>query len=398
MNLFSKNIKPLLQIGAGAMSRSFSYVGLCVGVLLLFCSVQMFVNIRQLLKGNAMRKNGFDYIAVTKKVTNENMGQNEKAVFNETDIHELKSKSFIEDVAPLVSTNFQIELNGPEIIPFKTDLFLEAIRPDFIDTLPANFDWHEGQAFIPIIVSSEFLEVFNVFAPSQGYPAVSPETISGIPVTINCTGNGVTQVFTGKIIAFTDRISSALAPLSFIEWADMKFGGQQATHYSRLYIKTRDANNSEFLNFLDQKNYKVNKDKTRFGRTKQVLEGIFSGLGIFGLLVVILSLMLYSFYLQLVIAKSKENLQLLLTLGYSPKWLSKKISRQQVPVYTTIILIALVLSQLMQLAFRHFILSDQAGLSWLLNWLIFFTALFLLLSSFFINYKLVKNLIYRLDT
>ena len=40
-----------------------------------------------------------------------------------------------------------------------------------------------------------------------------------------------------------------------------------------------------------------------------IIQSIFSGLGIFGLIVVILALMLFSFYLQLVIARSKDNLE-----------------------------------------------------------------------------------------
>lgn len=397
MSLSLKTIQPLLQSGAGVMSRWFSFIGLGLGVLLLFCAIQLFINMQHLLKGKTIKKNDSDYIAVTKKVTNENMGSNEKVLFTEADVRELKSKKIVEDVAPLVSTDFQVEINGPDFIPFQTELFLEAIRPDFIDTLPPGFDWHEGQTFLPVIISSEFLEVFNVFAPNYGYSKVSPETLAGIPVMITCTGKGIKQTFTGKIIGFTDRISSALVPIPFIEWANNKFGSERLPAYSRLFIKTRDANDPELLNFLDQKNYTVNKDKTRFGRVKQVLQIIFSGLAAFGLLIVILSIMLYSFYLQLVIAKNKENLQLLLALGYSPKWLSQKISQKQFPIYAAIILTALVFTQLLQWSFSHFVLSDMVSISPLLSWVVFFVALFLILLSSFINYRMLKNLILQIQ-
>ncbi len=397
MSLSFKPIKPLLQTGAGAVSRWFSFVGLGLGVLLLLCSIQMFVNIQQLMKGNTAGKNGFDYIAVTKKVTNENMGQAVKTFFTPADIEELRAKKFVTDVAPLVSTNFQLELTGPDMLPFKTNLFLESIPAGFIDTVPPGFDWHEGQTTIPVIISSDFLEVFNVFGPSYGYPQISPETVSGIPVLITCRSEGgIEQSFTGKIAAFTDRINSTLVPLSFIEWANIKFGGKKADHFTRLYIKTRDANNPELLNFLDQKNYRINKDKTRFGRIKQVVQAIFSGLGGFGLLVIVLALMLFSFYLQLVIAKSKENLQLLLTLGYSPKWLGKNVSGRLMPVYTLVIFAALLLTELMQWSFHHFVMNDRPELSSMVSWIIVFVALLLLFLSFFINYGLIKRLLHQL--
>ena len=42
------------------MSRWFSYIGLGVGVLLLLCSVQMYINIQQLLLGEVAAANDFE--------------------------------------------------------------------------------------------------------------------------------------------------------------------------------------------------------------------------------------------------------------------------------------------------------------------------------------------------
>lgn len=397
MSVSFKIIKPLLQSGSGRLSRWFSFIGMGIGVLLLLCSIQMFINIRQLLKGNTARKNGFDYIAVTKKVTNESMGQTEKNLFTGSDIADLRSKSFVEDVAPLVATDFKLDLSGGTILPFSTDLFLESIRPDFLDTLPPDFEWHEGKNEIPIIVSSDFLEVFNVFAPAYGYSQISRETASGIPVTITCYGaGGIKEDFTAKIVAFTDRINSTLAPLSFIEWANLKFGGQQAIHYSRLYIKTKDANDPALLNFLDQKGFEVNKEKTRFGRVKQIMQAVISGLGLFGLVVVILAFLLLSFYLRLVIAKSKENLQLLLALGYAPKWLGQRIVGQMVQVYIFIILLALLTAQMLQYFFHHTVMNDQPGLSSIVSINVIGVAWAVFFLSLFANYRLLKKMLYDL--
>ncbi len=75
------------------------------------------------------------------------------------------------------------------------------------------------------------------------------------------------------------------------------------------YIKTKDANNPNFVNYLQQKNYKVNKTETKFGRSKQVVQGVFSGLrhlrfaGCYSGIDAVLA-----FYLQLMIARSKEQL------------------------------------------------------------------------------------------
>jgi len=172
-------------------------------------------------------------------------------------------------------------------------------------------------------------------------------------VQLECTGIFGTKIFKGNIVALSDRINSVIVPKNFLEWANRNIANLPSGNASRVYIKTADANNVDFLNYLQSKNYQVNKDKTRFGRVKQVLQAVVSGLGIFSILVILLAMMLFSFYLQLMIAKSKHNLQLLLTLGYSPQWLSNTVAKKWIPVYIAIIASALLTTALLQYFFQQ---------------------------------------------
>jgi hypothetical protein len=387
-----KPIKPLLQTGTKATSRWFSYIGLGAGVLLLLVSVQMFINLDQLLHQVNTRKNGFDFISISKKINDEN--QTVKSVFSKQEIDELRSKSFVDGVAPLIANEFRVHVEASGI--FGTDLFLETLENDFIDTLPSSFQWQTGQLIVPLIISSDFLEAYNVFAPGNGLPQMSAETVTRLPITIECSGQGKHITMQGRIVAFSDRINSVLAPKSFLDWANQNLGEATEHGATRLFIKTKDANNPDFLSYLDQKNYLVNKDKTRLGRTKQTLQAVFSGLGVFGLLVVVMALMLFSFYLQLLIARSRDNLQLLLLIGYSPNWLSKNVSRQFIPVYVFIVLIALTLTQLLQWAFHHTVMYDRPELSSWVNWVVVVIAVGLIILSVITNYRLVKKLLYKL--
>ncbi len=390
-------IKQLLQTGTNSVSRWLSYIGLGIGVLLLLCSIQMYVNIQDLLGKNTIRKNGSDFISITKTVTNETMGQPEKNLFRQQEIDELKKQKFTEDVAPLISNQFRVQMSAGAILTFKTDLFLESLQDDFIDTVPPSFHWEEGQMHLPVIISSDFLEAYNVFAPGQGLPQVSQETATNIPVEISCSGKGLQANFTGSVVAFSDRINSVLVPKSFLEWANKNLGEHTLQGFARLYIKTKDANDPDLITYLDQKHYKVNKDKIKFGRTKQTLQGIFSGLGIFGLLVVVMAMMLFSFYLQLVIARSKESLQLLLLLGYSPRWLGSQVSKQFIPVYIMIVLASLTITQAMQWCFRQYVMNSRPDISSLIHWTVVATAVVLVMLSIFSNFRLVKNLLHRLS-
>lgn len=375
-------------------SRIFSYIGLGIGVLLLLCSIQMFINIQQMLSGNVIRKNGYDFISITKKITNETMGQPDKNVFHQNDIDELKAQPFIAGAAPLLANEFHVTFSIAGIL--KTDLFLESLNPQFIDTVPQSFTWQEGQNDIPIIVGSDFFEAYNVFAPGQSLPQISQASAMNIPILITCYGNGKQLNFQGHIVAFSDRVNSVLVPENFLEWLNKNIGEIKQTGASRVFIKTKDANNPQLLNFLDSKNYNVNKEKTKFGREKRVIQAVFSGLGVFGLLVVVMALMLFSFYLQLVIARSKENLQLLLLLGYSPKWLGKNVSKQFIPVYILIVLIALAVTELMQFSFYHIAIFETLQRSMFVHWTVVAVAFLLILLSVVTNYRLVRRLLYKL--
>jgi ABC-type lipoprotein release transport system permease subunit len=389
-----KTIKPLLLTGTNATSRWFSYIGLGIGVLLLLCSLQMFINIQQLLRKTSVRKNGFDYISVSKLITNENMGKDNR--FTPADIDELKKQPFIQGAAPLIPNRFRVVANAGSQIPFSSDIFIEALDNDFLDTLPSNFSWHEGQEIIPIIFSSDFLEMYNILAPNLELPQLSPATASNIIINLRCEGKLGELVFRANIVGFSDRVNSILVPKNFLEWANKKLEGEEDVKASRIFIKTTDANNNDLLQFLDQKKYRINKDKTMFGRSKQLLQGIVTGLGFFGLLVILLALMLFSFYLQLVIARSKDNLQLLLTLGYSPAWLSKNLAKQFVPVYIFVVLVGLGLTQLMQWAFHHLVMYDRPELSTIVHWSVITAAVALIGLSVVTNYKMVKKLLYRM--
>ncbi len=389
-----KTIAPYLRADENRGSRLISYAGLGLGVLLLLCCLQMFVNINQLLKEKNIRKDGFDFISVTKSITNETMGKDNR--FTTSDIEELKAQPFISDVSPLISNQFRAKASAGSVIPFTTDVFLESVKDNFLDTLPPEFTWKEGQLEVPIIFSADFLEMYNVFAPAQGLPQISASSISTVNVVLECYSNLGVQNFKARIVAVSDRINSILVPENFLTWANKAYGNVTEVPAARVYLKTIDANNPELLKFIEAKNYHVNKDRTKFGRVKQILQAVVSGLAGFAVLVILLAMLLFSFYLRLMIEKSKQNLQLLVTLGYSPGWLSQTVTRTRIPVYIAIILISLLIAALGQFLFQHYVFNGRPELSPFLHWGVVVTAVVLLLLCVLVNYRLVRKLLYKL--
>ena len=389
-----KTILPLLNTNKNNVTKWMSYFGLAIGMVLLLSSMQMFININTVLQENNPRKSGFDFISITKVITNENMGKNN--TFKDDELNEIKQQPTVQDAAPLISNQYRVKASAGTIIPFSTDLFLESIDDQFIDTVPPSFTWQPGQEVVPIIFSSDFLELYNVFAPSQDLPQLSDKTISSVNIVLEFYGTTGIQTYKGNIVALSDRINSILVPKTFMNWSNQNFSGISKVNPSRIYIKTKDANNPQLINFLEQKNYHLNKDKTKFGRVKKVLQNIISALGIFGILVIVLALMLFSFYLQLMIARSKDNLQLLLTLGYSPNWLSKTVARTWIPVYVLVVLIAIAVTELLHYAFVSISFVERNDLPYFLHWSVLLVGILLLALSVFSNYRLVKKELYRI--
>lgn len=390
MALTYKNIEPLIISGKNIFSKWLGYFGLAIGILLLLVSMQMFVNIQQLLKENNPRKSGgYDFISISKTITNSNMGKDN--TFTTEDIKRLEEDPNISGVAPLISNKFRVRATAGDIIPFSTDLFLESIDNNYIDTVPPAFKWQPGEITVPIIFSSDFLEMYNVFAPAQGLPQLSAKTISSVNIILECSGPYGPQNFRGNIVALSDRINSLLVPKSFMNWSNWHFMQDTSVHASRVYIETKDANNPKLISFLDQQNYHLNKDKVKFSRIKSILQNIVSALGVFGILVIVLALLLFSFYLQLMIARSRNNLQLLLTLGYSPKWLARSVAKTWIPVYVSVILIALIITQVLHILFMQLPFVKADHLSYFLHWSVWLTAIILFGLTVIINLRLVKS-------
>ena len=389
-----QTILPLLNTNKNKISKWISYFGLGIGVVLLLSSMQMFININNLLKENNPKKNGFDFISITKVITNDNMGKDN--TFRDDELTEIKSQPAVQDAVPLISNQYRVKASAGTVIPFSTDLFLESIDDNFIDTVPPTFTWQPGQQTVPIIFSSDFLELYNVFSPSQDLPQLSGKTISSVNIILEIYGATGVQNFKGNIVALSDRINSILVPKSFMQWSNQSFGGVSKVNPSRIYIKTKDANDPKLISFLDTKNYHLNKDKTKFGRIKKVLQNIVSALGVFGILVIVLALMLFSFYLQLMIAKSKENLQLLLTLGYSPNWLSKTVAKTWIPVYVFVVIAAVAITALLHFSFVKISFVERNDLPYFLHWSVLVVGILLLLLSVFTNYRLVKKELYKI--
>jgi len=349
MPSFYQLLKKIIQSGIGASRLIMAAGGLGIAMILLLIAIQAHTDFDQLLHNQRNANESADFLVINKKITNAMMGQNAKSEFTPAEIADLQKQPFTEAFGFITSNQYKVTAAAPGDLHFYTDMFFESVPDSFIDVKNEEWKWTPSDNTIPIILPNDFLNLYNFgFALSQGLPQVSQETIKALPMKVTISQGLMTQEFTGRIVGFSDRITSFLVPNSFMDWANSKFGSGQATAPSRVIIKTKDPSDPLLAKYLEEKGYTTNQDKIKYSKTKLIVQTIVSVIGFFGIILLVFALLVFSMFIQLVIASCKKEIQLLVTLGTAPGQLQRYLMRQFVPLYIAIGAAALLLVTALQ--------------------------------------------------
>jgi len=349
MPSFYQLLKKIIQTGIGRSRLVMAAGGLGIAMILLLIAIQAHTDFDQLLHNQRNANESADFLVINKKITNAMMGQNAKSEFTPAEIADLQKQPFTEAFGFITSNQYKVTAAAPGDLHFYTDMFFESVPDSFIDVKNEEWKWAPSDNTIPIILPNDFLNLYNFgFALSQGLPQVSQETIKALPMKVTISQGLMTQEFTGRIVGFSDRITSFLVPNSFMDWANSKFGSGQAVSPSRVIIKTKDPSNPVLAKYLEDKGYTTNQDKIKYSKTKLIVQTIVSVIGFFGLILLVFALLVFSMFIQLVIASCKKEIQLLVTLGTAPRQLQRYLMRQFVPLYIAIGIAALLLVTALQ--------------------------------------------------
>lgn len=307
--LFQKNRQPIQIAGAA--------VGAFLGLFLLLFAIQVYFDFQAILRGG---NNDDSFITINKPVSlvNTFLG---KSVFSSGNIQEIENETATwgtEGVAAFTANRFKASASS-RMINFYTELFFESIPESFLDIQDPAFRWHEGMTEVPIIMSKDYLALYNFgFALSQGLPQFTPETIRRVTVDITINGKGRQQTFSGRIIGFSERINSILIPERFMTYANDNFGEQPDIGTSRLLLKVKNPYDKNLRHYLNEKGYEISTGRLVGGRLTTILNTIISSVFVIGVLLMILSVLVFILNYQLIISKSASDIKLLLEIGYRP--------------------------------------------------------------------------------
>ncbi len=366
-----KMLKKLLLRSQNRSRLWAAIAALCVGTTLLLLSVMIWWNFRELLYGKSQNDTlGSTYLVIGKKVTEQNMGNATATLFTPQDIDSLKIAPQVEDIGLIKSNYFPVYAVMGGKLPLATDLPLECVPDKFIDKMPADWKWEPGSVYLPIIVSSQFLDVYNyVFAPSQGLPQLSEASVKSLALNLKVGSGDNTETVIAHVVGFSDRIGSVLAPESFIEYGNKKYGKPgMSDRLSQLIVKAKDPSDVKFANYLESHNYTTNSQNLRWSKIRAIVEVVTGATGILALLLMGIGTLVFILFIELTIARAQHSVTLLLQLGYSPRYLSRFMTNRFLPMILGTVLASMAIAFAAQVAASIAVQSQGLVLSTLPGW------------------------------
>lgn len=347
-------LKKLIKASSGRTRFVLAIIGLSVALLLILSAVQLQANYDDLLHSKTNQDSIANFLVINKKLTDKTVGATNLTA---TEIEDLKKQPFTDAVGILTPSRFKVGAQSvSNNIPFYSDIFFESVPDEFIDVQSADWKWDANTNFIPMIVPNMFLDMYNFgFATSQDMPQLTQELVKSLPIEIRIKTPLGRQVYYGKVVGFSDRISSVLVPQPFMDWANKQFGDNENTAPSRVVIRTKDPGNPELVNYLNSHGLTTDADKTRFSKYRQVVNLVVSISWITGATMLFFALLVFVLFIQLTVASCKDEITLLITLGAAPKQLQRFLMKQFFPPNVIIVVVVLVILSVLQFLLRNFL-------------------------------------------
>lgn len=389
-----------------------------VGLAIMGAGLQFYLDARSLWE----TKDSFlksDYLAVNKIVEASAMWGNESGEFTDEEIAELETQPWVEKVGRFSKADFKVyasvALEGASQNAdstssaggrrMSTAMFFEAVPDEFLDLSAGNFNWTPDSPEIPIIISKDYLALYNFgFASSAGLPRLSENLVSGLPLQLTLSsddGSRRQQAF-GRIAGYSNRFNTILVPQSMLDYYNKELGrnsksgastsGSASSAPSRIIIDVNSPGDAAIAPYLESKGWEVAGDKSASSAAYmlKIISGIIVAVGT---LITLLSLLILALSLSLLMEKNKHKLHSLLMLGIPVKEVARP--------YWSITFWSAILAGLLAiggiLALRSYYLkpleaigAEGAGMFWPVMMIIVLTLIIILINCRAVSRRVLK--------
>lgn len=372
-----------------------AWIALCIGMLMLFTAVLTWQNFNELLSSKS-KDTMAAYVVIGKKITNNYAtATGATPFFNEQEVASLQTIKGVQSVGKVTANNFPVAASIGGQGGFYSEMFLSAVENEYLDIQPDDWQWRNGQPTLPIIMSNDFLNMYNYgFALSQGLPQLSQRSIQSIPIQINIAGGQ--EKYRAQIVGFTDRISSILVPQSFMSAMNQKYNSLLASSASRLIVKIDDPSDPAFVRFLKEKDYTTNEEQLRWNRIRNIVQAIVSSIGGIALIVVTMSVLSFILFIEITVQRAATHIRLMRQLGFATTALRQVLFRFFVPWVGTAILFAALIAIAIQAGMVKWLSGIELQIGYSALWHVGFAFLIVMMLLFTLLYKSITNTLKKL--
>ena len=389
--MLNQLLKKLIKNSAGHAKFAVAVIGLSVATLLILSAVQLQSNYHELLNGKKNQDSIANFLVVNKSLTDQNVGASSLSA---SQLNDLQKQPFTESIGTLTASRYKASIqSNSSLFPFYTDIAFESVPAEFIDVSTKDWHWDEHSSFLPIIVPNQFLDFYNFqYSFSQNLPQLTPQVVKMVSFKVTLQGSGQTFSLNGRVVGFSNRISSMLVPQNFMDWANTRFSTTNSFQQpSRVIIKTKDPGNPALINYLKKEGLITDLDKTRFSRYRQVVDFVVNISSITGILMFTFALLIFSLFIQLTISSCKEEIELLILIGNSPKSIGRFLMKRFFPPNVFIVLIGLLVITIAQYFLADYLIDKQIILNSLVSNVTILAAILLLIVLAIVNYYTIQK-------
>lgn len=313
-----------------------------IGLLIVLLGLQFYTDVRSIWQDedSFMQK---DYLVINKRVSGSGLLTGERASFSADEIADLERQSWVRKVGRFSSADYRlsasIEQAGRNM---STYMFFESIPSEFVDVDSDEWGYEEGDNVVPIIISKDYLSLYNFgFASSTGLPQFSETMIGSIPMRLRISSAKGGAELQGRIVGFSNRLNTILVPQEFMDWSNQRYGrtaGARADP-SRLIIDVSSPGDVKIKDYIAEHGYEIAGDKAN--STASYFLNVATGVVLaIGAVITILSLFVLLLSISLLMQKNRQKMHSLIMLGYELKEVGRPYRQLVVAVNAVAYLLA----------------------------------------------------------
>ncbi len=324
-----------------------------VGMLIVLLGVQFYADVRAVYNGED-RFMKADYLIVNKQISAVASMTGRSSSFSETEIDELSSQSFVEQMGVFTASAFDVrasfDMKG--LSHFSTDMFFESVPDAFVDIASESWHFTEGDAVVPIILPRNYLDLYNFgYAQSRNMPKLSEGILGALKLSVHIDGNGHSDTYDGRIVGFSSRLNTILVPQAFMDWANAYYADLHDKAPTRVIMQVENPADPRITSYLQDNNYETDQDKLAASKTTYLLRVIVAIVTAVGLLISALSFYILMLSIYLLVEKNSTKLENLLLIGYSPAKVGWPYQLLTILLNVLVLVLALVLLLLVRHAY-----------------------------------------------